>query len=233
MVPGTRQKFGQEKRLAAWLWFTADIGDHFTMKDARAALGEDAPESAEHLNRRLRNLRPDDWVITSYKDDRTLPADTYRLDAKGTRVWLSERNARSAVSQATRRLVFDRDGSRCQVCGVGDGEEYPGEPGTKARMTIGHRVPQERGGSDDPDNLRTECARCNEPLRHEAEDPENYDEVFAVVRRLKNEELRSLLTWLQAKQRTRSRLDEVYDRARKLSASEQERMIETLRQMIR
>jgi 5-methylcytosine-specific restriction endonuclease McrA len=232
-VPGAKREFGQERRLAAWLWFTRDIGDVFTMKDARAALGKAAPETAEHLNRRLRALRPDDWVIVSYKDDRSLPVDTYRLDAKGSRVWLGERNPRNAVSAATRRLVLDRDGQRCQVCGIGSGEPYPGEPGIRAKMTVGHRVPQERGGSNDPDNLRTECARCNEPVRHEVADPETYKEVFAVVRKLKNEELKSLATWLQSGERARSKLDYAYDRARQLSESERASMIDAVKRMIK
>jgi 5-methylcytosine-specific restriction endonuclease McrA len=232
-VPGTKRPFGQEKRLAAWLWFRYEVGAFFTMKDARAALGADLPEDAEHLNRRLRALRPDGWVIVSYKDDRNLPVDTYRLDTKGTRVWLGERKPRQLVSAATRRHVLDRDGNRCQVCGIGSGESYPSEPDTHAKMTVGHRVPQDRGGTNDPDNLRTECSRCNEPVRHEVADPETYNEVFAVVRKLKNEDLKSLVTWLQSGERSRSKLDTAYDRARQLSESERLKMVEAIKNMIK
>jgi 5-methylcytosine-specific restriction endonuclease McrA len=223
---GTNRPFGAELRLAAWLWFNADAGDTFTMKQLRVALGDGVvPNDAEQLNRRLRALRPDEWEITSYKDDRSLPPDTYRLQAKGLRIWEVKRTPKNTISQRTKRIVYDRDGSRCQVCGVGDGESYPGEPGTAARLTVGHRIPKERGGSDDIDNLRTECARCNEPMRHEAPDPETFREVLAEVRTLKTEELRSLLHWLQAGERTRSKLDKAYDRARKLSDNERTQMI--------
>ena len=234
-VPGTRQRFGGEKRLAAWLGFELQLGDTFTMKDLRNALGadEDVPEDAEHLNRRLRKLREEDWKITSYKDDRNLPTDTYRLDDKGKRLWLGERNQRNEVSLRIRRLVFDRDGNRCVRCGIGAGEEYPGNPGKYARMTIGHRVPRERGGTLDPDNLFTECAWCNEPMRDQVADPETYVEVMAVVRNLRGDDLRSLLTWMQNGRRSRSRLDEAYDRARMLSPSEQDQMITALEGMVR
>ncbi len=81
------------------------------MRQLRLALGQgDAPEVAEHLNRRLRQLRKDGWVITSYKDSRDLPVDTYRLDARGEPIWHGKRKAKDAISQSTRRLVFDRDG---------------------------------------------------------------------------------------------------------------------------
>lgn len=230
---GTRRRFGGEKRLAAWLQFEKNVGDTFTMRDLRAALGEDgAPDTAEHLNRRLRELRKDDWQITSYKRDRHLPQGTYRLDAKGTRVWLGERNTRGGASEAVRAMVIRRDGGRCRICGVGSSEQYPNEPNSAAVMTVGHITPQERGGTNDPDNLRTECSRCNETVRDLVANPETYDEVVTAVRNLKANELRSLLTWMQNGQRARSKLDEAFDRARLLSPTDRERMITALENMI-
>lgn len=232
-IGNSDRQIGAERRLAAWLWFNRDVGDTFTMRQLRSALGEaDSPEAAEHLNRRLRQLRKDGWIITSYKDSRELPVDTYRLDAKGEPIWHGLRRTKGTISQRTKRLVFDRDGSRCMVCGVGANEEYPGEPGTKARLTAGHRVPRERGGSDSLDNLRTECSRCNEPLRHEVRNPETYDEVFAEVRNLKTTELSSLLNRLEGGERERSRVDRAYDRARQLADSERARMIQAIRSML-
>ncbi|MDP9848650.1 HNH endonuclease [Streptosporangium lutulentum] len=233
-TPGGRRPFGGEKRIAAWLWFNAEVSETFTMRQLRQSLGDGdgEAENAEQLNRRLRALRPDDWVITSYKDDRTLPPDTYRLDKKGVKIWLDKRTGKAAVSQRTRRLVMERDGSRCKICGVGDGEPYPDEPTTKAKLTIGHRIPEARGGSREEGNLRTECARCNEPVRHEAIDPETYDEVFAEVRTLRSSDIRSLLTWLQSGERTRSKLDKAHDRARKLSSHEIDRLIIELHRML-
>lgn len=137
------QKFGGEKRIAAYLKFNVPLGATFTMRDLRTAIApaKGRAEDAEQLNRRLRNLRPDGWVITSYKDDRSLPANTYRLDAAGTRVRLSERMERDAISAKVRRQVLERDSHACQVCGIAQGEEYDEYPGRSARMTIGHRVP--------------------------------------------------------------------------------------------
>lgn len=45
------------------------------------------------------------------------------------------------------------------------------------------------------------------------------------VRRLKMQELTVLLNWLERGQRMRSRVDEVYDRARRLPASERDELV--------
>lgn len=49
--------------------------------------------------------------------------------------------------------VLQRDGFRCQYCGVGvrDG----------AILHIDHIVPRVRGGTDIPNNLKTACRECN------------------------------------------------------------------------
>lgn len=233
VTPGSKRRFGGEKRLAAYLNFNVEVGETFTMRQLREALGADGvAESAEQLGRRLRALRPDDWVITSYKDDRTLPPDTYRLDAVGTRVWLCERNDRDQVSGATERIVIERDGRRCVICSVGHGEEYPGQPGSVARLTVGHRVPGARRGGASPDDLQTECARHNESTRDEHPDPERYDEVWPSVRGLKGAELRQMAGWLRAGRRGRTKLEIAYDRVLRLTPAERERVLEEIERIV-
>jgi hypothetical protein len=233
-APGTRRRFGQVGRIAAWLWFCKEVGDTFTMKEVREALG--TGDDAEQLNRRLRELRGADWLITSVKDDATLRPDEYRVQAKGGQLWLpEERRAyrRFAPSARVRRQVIERDGGRCVVCGVAAGETYPESPGTQARLTIGHRIPQERlrsrGDADNLDNWRTECARCNETVRDVIPDPMRYDEVLVQVRRLNRGDKGNLLAWLDRGERTRSELDRVYDQARTLSHTERDDLITFLR----
>jgi hypothetical protein len=237
--PGSNKPFGQVPRIAAYLWFRKELEDTFTMRELRSELGADLIGSSEHLNRRLRELRDAGWQIDSNKDDRQLPLDVYRVQVKGARLWIdSERNELQVFrpSQRVRRIVLDRDGSRCRVCGIGVGESYPGEPNSKARLTIGHRVPQERlrarQAADDIDNWRTECSRCNETVRNEMPDPEQYDEVEAEVKQLKTADLRQLLNWMRSGERTRSRLDHAYDRARNLSHNEREQLITYIANML-
>jgi 5-methylcytosine-specific restriction endonuclease McrA len=53
-----------------------------------------------------------------------------------------------------RWLILARDGHCCRGCGA-----RAGEPGVK--LEVDHIVPQSRGGSDEPSNLRTLCRACN------------------------------------------------------------------------
>ncbi|MFJ3508406.1 HNH endonuclease [Streptomyces luteogriseus] len=227
--PGTNKRFGQERRLSAWLWFNKRIGETFTMNELRDALGPNIVGTSEHLNRRLRTLREVGWAIPSYKDDGSLKPDEYRLQSRGARYWLDEdRKAykRFKASARIRRKVMDRDGWRCVICGIASNESYPGEPDEAARLTVGHRVPQERlrarGAADNIDNWRTECARCNEPVRDEIPDPHQYDEVLVQVRRLSRGNKQTMLNWLQKGERTRSELDRAYDQVRTLTHNERE-----------
>lgn len=234
VTPGMKVKpFGGEKRIAAYLNFNVRVGQVFTMRDIREAIGVDeVAEDAEQLGRRLRNLRPDDWVITSYKDARELSPDSYRLDAIGTRVWLGERNQRDKPSAKVRRLVIERDDQTCQICGIARGEEYLEYPGRKARMTVGHRVPGQRLGGASVDELQTECAMCNEPIRDELPDPESYEEVLPEVRGLGTAQLRQLCKWIMAGQRERDRVERVYGRVRRLGTADRQKMAAKIFDMI-
>ncbi|MEU9293283.1 HNH endonuclease [Streptomyces sp. NPDC048266] len=225
--PGSRRIFGREKRLAAWLWHCCEIGDVFTMPGVRDALGGDI---SEHLDRRLRNLDPDGWIFHTQQEDGSLAIGQYRLIEKGRRIWVEPRAPRDVVSRGDRKEVFKRDGYRCVLCGVADGESYPDRPQVAAVLTIGHRRAQSRGGAKrvDLENLQTECAECNMPARDRGADPESFEEIYPDVKRLGRDEKTRLLDWMRSGRKTRSRLDEAYDRARKMTPSERSRMIEAL-----
>ncbi|GLY86468.1 HNH endonuclease [Actinoallomurus iriomotensis] len=232
--PGTKRQYGDERKIAAWLTFHVDEGTTFTMRTLRQALGEGTvPNDKEQLNRRLRKLRQrDGWIIPSNTDDRTLPVGTYRLEKKGWHPGLGEREKEEGISNGKRRRVIERDGRRCVVCGVGSGEPYVGEPDSKAVMTVGHRIPRDRGGSLELDNLQTECKRCNETVRHELGNPESLVELRPDVKKLRTLDLKILLSWLNEGKRIRSQVDAVYDRTRKLSHAERATLTEEVRQML-
>lgn len=231
--PGTRRRFGQERRLAAWLWFVKEIGETFTLSEARGALGSDLDTDSQHFDRRLRSLREVGWIIPSGRNvGLGLRNDEYRLDAKGAKWWITDERKtvkRFSPSPAERRQVFDRDGYRCTICGVGQGETYPGEQGSRARLTIGHRVPQERlrryGRRDSIDNWRTECARCNEPVRDAAPDPHTFEETLPLVNSLNREQKTRLFHWLERGERVRDDLDRVHDQVRMLSMEDRSKML--------
>jgi 5-methylcytosine-specific restriction endonuclease McrA len=49
-----------------------------------------------------------------------------------------------------RERIYERDGYRCVECG------------TQEDLTLDHRIPKSRGGSNADDNLQTMCALCNQ-----------------------------------------------------------------------
>lgn len=232
--PGKKRRYGAERKLAAWLAYNLDVGDTFTLRDLREAIGDDGQANDdEHLNRRLRNLRPDGWILPSNNDDKSLPIGVYRVDQKGWHPGLGKRDVRDDISAGMRRRVLERDGRRCVICGVGQGEPYPGEPASKAVLTIGHRVARELGGSSkDINNLQAECKRCNEPVREELGNPETLDDVMLDLKRLRREELQRLLSWIDHGYRTRDRLDVLFDRYRALSAGERVDLAEEVRRRL-
>jgi len=225
-----RLKFGAERKIAAWLAFNLEVGETFSMRDLRSALGDGVPNDDEHLNRRLRRLRADGWDIPTTKDDASIGPGLYRLDAIGWHPGAGPRPPANSISDGDRRRVMERDGRRCVICGIGAGEPYPNEAFTTAALTIGHRVPNALGGdSKDANNLQTECARCNEPVRHALRSPETFEQLRPDVISLGRDDARKLLSWMIAGHRGRDRVDQVFDRARQLSAGEKIILTELLR----
>ena len=58
-------------------------------------------------------------------------------------------NVRTPLSPRLRAMIKDRDGHECLICGSRD------------PLHIDHIIPVSKGGTDDPDNLRVLCQRCN------------------------------------------------------------------------
>ena len=222
------QPMGTVKKLSAYLWFNVDEGQTFTMADTRKALGI---EGQTQSDRRLRDLREQGWVIVGYKDDNSLPMNTYRLEKKGQRLWLGEKLERDVVSNRLRREVFDRDHNTCLICGIYAGDEYPDLPGSKARMTIGHRIPNQRLGEATLENLQTECSRCNETIRNLLDNPEIVEDVLPLIDLLPLSEVKTLLSWLELGQRTQNAIDVTYSKIRRLSLNEQARAFDYIKKL--
>ena len=216
------RRFGSERRLAAWMRFHVGLGGEFTLGEARIALGDGVVRNAsEHFNRRLRKLREDGWVLDTTKDDGSVPIGHYRVKALGWDPSQGRRSSKTKVSDGVRRRVFDRDGRRCVICGIGSREPYSDGTGRVARITVGHRVPNNRRGSaEDLDNLQTECTRCNESVRDQIRDPEALSNVLPDLRKLKRADAKRLSAWLAVGYRQRDDIDRLFDRYRDLSESE-------------
>lgn len=224
-------RHGAMRRAAHWLATEVGEGRKFRKSDLREAV-----KGVEQVDRRVRDLREKfGWSIANYRDRADLSPDEHLLVAVGQRVW--EEGFRAApgdsVSAAVRRTVFDRDGNRCVVCGIGAGEEYPGMPGVMARLTLGHLVPRGRRGWSSPDNLRTECALCNEPARHLTAAPVDLGLLKARVRELSRTDRRKLADWLRDERRQVPEVERLWMDWRRLPAAQRDEVRELLLELTR
>ena len=59
---------------------------------------------------------------------------------------------RKKIPFRIRKMVFEKDGYRCQICGA---------TSATTKLEVDHIIPLARGGTDDFDNLITLCCHCN------------------------------------------------------------------------
>jgi len=69
------------------------------------------------------------------------------------------------IPSRLRKIVFDRDGYTCQMCGVSPSDADPFVPARRARLTVGFYVLPEAGGGYAENNLRVLCLSCKEGFR--------------------------------------------------------------------
>ncbi|MQB00506.1 MAG: hypothetical protein GEU78_09485 [Actinobacteria bacterium] len=63
-----------------------------------------------------------------------------------------------SVREKLRKIIFERDGFRCQI---------RGPHCSRAAADLDHILPRNRGGAlCDPENLRASCVSCNRGRRH-------------------------------------------------------------------
>ena len=144
---------GTRTRVALWLHHEVGVHGTFTKAQLR-----DAFPAVEQVDRRMRDLRSEGWVLSTYREDRSLSVDELRLVTEGGAVW--ERGYRSkaaaGVSDKERLAIFAADDYTCSYCGVSGGEPYSDDPLRTAKLTLS-RVP----GLDGTIQLRTTCDRCH------------------------------------------------------------------------
>ena len=70
-----------------------------------------------------------------------------KLGMSGT---INQKTQRNPIPAALRHEVFKRDNYTCQECGA-----------SRRPLEVDHIIPVSQGGTDEMDNLRTLCLRCN------------------------------------------------------------------------
>ena len=191
--------------------FIAAVGEGSKFK--KLALFEGVPGVAQ-ADRRMRDLREMGWVIDNYKVNPNISPDEYLVRKIGVRIDLGEKRpstGRKTISGPKRRRVLERDGHACQVCGTAAGEEFADAPGRRAMLSIGHIIPVARGGSDEDNNLRAECQRCNDEARDVSTDPPTAHQVLTQAVNVGGiKDKRKLYQWMQAGHRVPDDKDRVF-----------------------
>ncbi|MFF4348852.1 HNH endonuclease [Streptomyces sp. NPDC001530] len=206
---------GLGTRVRVALWLRDEVGEGNTFKKRALRL---AIPGSEQVDRRMRDLRPAGWVIKTYRDKPSLKADELYLEKIGVPIWEKERRATGLrqISSRTRRSVYERDLHMCRRCGVAAGEAYPGEPGSRARLTLGHVNPHKSGSGSSPADLITECARCNETVRHLTGPQMTSEQVWDRIKELPLRHKKDLLLWMAADARAQTDTERAWGMYRQL-----------------
>ncbi|MFB9956286.1 HNH endonuclease [Cellulomonas denverensis] len=182
-------------RVRVALWLASEVGEGGTFRKQQL---RDAMPGVEQIDRRMRDLRPAGWEILTYRDRLGLEPDELLLNRIGLPVWQPEHRAAGlrVIPARVRQQVLERDSHRCVRCGVLAGEPYADDPATTARLTLGHVSPHKHGSSATASDLVTECARCNETVKHFTSARLSKEQVWDRVVDLNNRDKVRVLSWL-------------------------------------
>lgn len=209
---------GTRVRVALWLASEIGAGGAFTKAQLREAF-----PGVEQVDRRMRDLRAEGWVITTYREDRSLAADELRLVRLGGGVWepgYRSKASSSSVSERLRQEVFAADGFVCVYCGIGGGEPYPDDPLRTAKLTIARGQPTDDGSP----RLATVCDRCH-TRSSEGESAEN---LMSAISELESASRERLSGWIVRGARERDPLDELWAAYRRLPELDRARIRELI-----
>jgi hypothetical protein len=199
---------GSKIRAALWLASEVGVGSTFTKSQLRAAF-----PSVEQIDRRVRDLRAEGWVIATYREDRSLAQDELRLVSVGGAVWEPGYRSRSAAAtDRERRATLAADGYVCRYCGIGAGEGYPDDPLRTAKLSAA-AVP----GGDVPARI-TLCDRCLAA----AAKPEDASAVIREIEALDAGDRALLNVWVLRDERPRTVPERLWGRYRRLPADARE-----------
>lgn len=187
-MPNPRSKSGSKTRIRKFL--LANIGRVLDAREIREASG-----NASEWARRLRELRDEEgYQILSHRDRADLKPGQYLLLTNKRRPAFAR-----TISKETRAYVLERNGHTCQTCGMAAGDRDPYNPDRTVQLTVGHIIEKDKGGSDDPGNLRAVCTNCNEGLQNISPPKPDRLQLLTYVRKATRDDQLEVLKWLLTK----------------------------------
>lgn len=104
--------------------------------------------------RRIRKIVSEyGWDIESFRGSKGANDDRYIRRSEGP---VRPQRIRKEVSPKTRKIIYERDAWKCQLCGTSVAPEQ-----TETNPQCDHKVPADRGGPSSAGNLQTLCMVCN------------------------------------------------------------------------
>jgi 5-methylcytosine-specific restriction endonuclease McrA len=104
--------------------------------------------------RRIRKIVAEyGWEIDRYRGKEGANDDWYVRRSKGP---VRSQRIRHEVTPPTRHRVYERDQWRCQLCGTAVDQNQ-----NETSPQCDHKIPADRDGGSQIENLQTLCTRCN------------------------------------------------------------------------
>ncbi len=205
-------------RTRAALWLASQIGEGGVF--TKAQLREAFP-GVEQIDRRMRDLRQDGWILSTYAQERSLAMDELRLVKIGGHVWEPgyKSNLTPRASDRERREILARDNFACVFCGIGAGETYSDDPALAGQLSVtwcDEAAPQGR--------YVTTCKRCRNPLAEIG----SSEAAYAAAVTLAPDERRILTDWIWVGHRTPRQIDKAWGLIRLFSKQEREDLLTKL-----
>ncbi|WP_433053166.1 hypothetical protein [Dactylosporangium sp. CS-033363] len=195
-------------------------GNTFTKEQLRRAF-----PGLSQADRRMRDLRPYGWVISTNTDDATLLPEEHRFVSVGVPVWDSaarrEADLRRPIPAKDRDAILARDHYMCTVCGIAGGEEYLDDPSQTAVLSVSQRVAVLPDG-DEAIGWATECKRCRAGASGSAAQAAD---VIASIQRLSPDDRQRLVRWMIVGRREASALEQAWIAVRRLPPEARQAML--------